>query len=331
VAQIQSAGWHLLDMINDVLDLSRIESGTLNLQPHPLDLTELLASTFALVERDAQRRGIAITQDLRPGLTQVIGDATRVKQILTNLLSNAVKYNVDGGRIHVATGCSHPECIDITVTDSGLGMTPEQLGQLFQPFNRLGRERSALEGTGIGLVISQRLAELMGGALRARSTAGEGSTFILTLPRDVTARPPSALAAPTGAPSIDYHQRIVHYVEDNETTVEVMRGVLSRRPQVRLDISINGLDGLAAIRANRPDLVLLDMHLPDIDGLELLRQLKADPSTADVPVVAVSADALSSQIDAALEGGAQQYLTKPISVAQMLAVIDEVLDGTVTR
>jgi PAS domain S-box-containing protein len=331
VAQIQGAGWHLLDMINDVLDLSRIESGTLSLQMQTLDLREILTSTLALVERDAHRRDITITQDLQDSGTRVKGDATRVKQILTNLLSNAIKYNADSGRIHIATRVHHRDSIEITVTDTGLGMTDEQLSQLFQPFNRLGRERSGQEGTGIGLVISQRLAELMGGALRARSTAGEGSSFILSLPRAADV-PERRLDAEPSRPSTgDYHQRVVHYVEDNETNVEVMRGVLSRRPQVRLDVSITGLDGLASIRTNRPDLILLDMHLPDIDGLELLRHLKADPSTADIPVVAVSADALASQIDAALQAGAQQYLTKPISVSELLTAVDVVLDSAETK
>jgi len=331
VAQIQGAGWHLLDMINDVLDLSRIESGTLSLQTQTLDLRDILTSTLALVERDAQRRDITITQDLQDSGTRVKGDATRVKQILTNLLSNAVKYNSDSGRIHIATRVQHRESVEITVTDTGLGMTDEQLAQLFQPFNRLGRERSGQEGTGIGLVISQRLAELMGGSLRARSTAGEGSSFILSLPRAADV-PERQLDAEPSRPSLsDYHQRVVHYVEDNETNVEVMRGVLLRRPQVRLDVSITGLDGLASIRTQRPDLILLDMHLPDIDGLELLRHLKADPTTADIPVVAVSADALASQIDAALQAGAQQYLTKPISVSELLTAVDAVLDSAETK
>jgi PAS domain S-box-containing protein len=331
VGQIQSAGWHLLDMINDVLDLSRIESGTLNLQPDTLDLREIIAATLSLVERDAQRRGIVVTQNIPENTARVLGDLTRVKQILTNLLSNAVKYNGDGGRIHITSRISHRDSIEIAVTDTGLGMTPEQLAQLFQPFNRLGRERSSLEGTGIGLVISQRLAELMGGALRARSTAGQGSSFILTLPR--AERPdtaPAGLDEPRSTSS-DYHQRTVHYVEDNETNVEVMRGILSRRPQVNLEVSVTGLDGLASIRARRPDLILLDMHLPDIDGMELLRHLKADQGTADIPVVVVSADALSTQIDAAMKAGAQQYLTKPVSVAQLLAVVDAVLDNAETR
>lgn len=331
IAQIQSAGWHLLEMINDVLDLSRIEAGTLSLQVQTLDLRQMLAATLSLVERDAERRDIAISQDLPGAALRVRGDATRVKQILTNLLSNAVKYNADSGRIHIAARVTQRDTVEIVVTDTGLGMTESQLGQLFQPFNRLGRERSGQEGTGIGLVISQRLAELMGGSLRALSTAGEGSSFILTLPRAGEAEARETGTAPSRPQAVDYHQRVVHYVEDNETNVEVMRGVLSRRPQVRLDVSITGLDGLAAIRAHRPDLILLDMHLPDIDGLELLRHLKADPATADIPVVAVSADALASQIETALQAGAQQYLTKPISVAELLAVVDAVLDSAETR
>jgi len=335
VTQIQSAGWHLLDMINDVLDLSRIESGTLNLQAETLDLRDAVTAALALVEQDARRRGIIISQELADNAARVTGDATRVKQVLINLLSNAVKYNTEGGRIHVASrrgaAGSQRDSVELTITDTGLGMTPQQLSQLFQPFNRLGRERSSLEGTGIGLVISQRLAELMGGSVRARSTAGEGSSFILTLPR---ANPGDS--APVGLDEIapetgSYHQRIVHYVEDNETNVEVMRGILARRPQVQFDVSVTGLDGLAAIRARRPDLILLDMHLPDIDGMELLRHLKADPGTASIPVVVVSADALASQIETALAAGARQYLTKPVSVSQLLGVVDAVLDDAETR
>ncbi len=331
VAQIQGAGWHLLDMINDVLDLSRIESGTLNLQPDRLDLREVIAAALPLVEQDAQRRGITVSQNLPDDMARVVGDSTRVKQILINLLSNAVKYNSDGGRIHIATRVSHRDSIELTVTDTGLGMTPTQLAQLFQPFNRLGRERSSLEGTGIGLVISQRLAELMGGALRARSTAGEGSSFILTLPRAESPDTAAVELDDNPSTSSDYHQRVVHYVEDNETNVEVMRGILSRRPQVKFDVSITGLDGLAAIRAHRPDLILLDMHLPDIDGLELLRHLKADSNTADIPVVVVSADALAAQIATAMKAGAFQYLTKPVSVSELLSVVDSVLDEAETR
>lgn len=331
VSQIQHAGWHLLEMINDVLDLSRIESGNLRLQTETLELVELLDATISMVEGEARQRDIRISQNLTPGTATVLGDATRVKQILTNLLSNAVKYNIEGGRIQVGSRLIDADTVEITVTDTGLGLTPEQLGELFQPFNRLGRERSALQGTGIGLVISQRLAELMGGSLRASSVAGQGSTFILTLPCSTdpdTVRSDLDALAPQAA---DYHRRIVHYVEDNETNVEVMRGILAQRPQVELQVSVTGLDGLAAIRARRPDLILLDMHLPDISGMELLRHLKADPHTGNIPIVIVSADALAQQIEAAFEAGCSHYLTKPVSVSELLSVLDDQLDQLETR
>ncbi len=330
VGQIQHAGWHLLEMINDVLDLSRIESGNVRLQIEPLDLSALLARTVPLVEEAARKRGIRISQDLERNAMRVKGDNTRVKQILTNLLTNAVKYNADQGRIHVATRL-HAGEVEISVTDTGLGMTPDQMAELFQPFNRLGRERSTQEGTGIGLVISQRLAELMGGSLRARSVTGEGSVFILSLPTlkdDDTVRTnlDELLTQPA-----QYQQRTVHYVEDNETNVEVMRGVLAQRPQVRMDVSVTGLDGLAAIRNRRPDMILLDMHLPDISGMELLRHIKADQATCTIPVVIVSADALDSQINTAMACGAMRYLTKPVNVNELLAVVDEVLAQADTR
>jgi CheY-like chemotaxis protein/two-component sensor histidine kinase len=317
-------------MINDVLDLSRIESGNLRLSTESLDIGELLASAVTMVEGDAGRRGIAITHALGGDACALRGDATRVKQILINLLSNAVKYNVEGGRVHVVSRTAG-DTVEIVVADTGLGMTPEQLAGLFQPFNRLGRERTLQEGTGIGLVISKRLAELMGGSLRARSASGAGSSFILALPAVSEPRPQRPADADPDAGSAGYHRRIVHYVEDNETNVEVMRGVLAQRPQVAMHVSVTGLDGLAAIRARRPDVVLLDMHLPDIDGLDLLHHLKGDPATAGIPVVVVSADAMQSQIEASRAAGAVRYLTKPVSVGELLAVVDEVLGEAQTR
>ncbi|WP_298832168.1 PAS domain S-box protein [uncultured Piscinibacter sp.] len=331
VAQIQQAGWHLLEMINDVLDLSRIESGNLKLQIEPVQLSELLAASLAMVDTEAKRRHLTVSTDLTDGTAVLLGDATRVKQILVNLLSNAVKYNADGGRVHVTSRLRPHDMVEIAVTDTGLGMTPEQLADLFQPFNRLGRERTSQEGTGIGLVISQRLAELMGGSLRARSLAGEGSSFILALPRAVEADTVPSNLDPLVTSSAEYHRRIVHYVEDNETNVEVMRGILAQRPQVQMDVSMNGESALRAIRARLPDLLLLDMQLPDMSGQELLRRLKTDRESADIPVVVVSADATRQQIEAAMAGGARLYLTKPVSVAELLAVVDDVLESTQTR
>ncbi|WP_418319265.1 CHASE domain-containing protein [Piscinibacter sakaiensis] len=329
VTQIQHAGWHLLDMINDVLDLSRIESGNIRLQLENLDLEALVEASVALIEGDAAKRGIVIKRQFEPTSVAVVSDITRVKQILINLLSNAVKYNTDYGKIEIEIrhGESHAELV---VRDSGLGMTAEQLEGLFQPFNRLGRERSGVEGTGIGLVISKRLAEWMGGDLRAESSSGAGSSFFLTLPLASAADTARLPLDPTAdAPA--YHRRIVHYIEDNETNIEVMRGILSRRPQVEMTVSMTGLDAVAELRRQPPDVILLDMNLPDIDGLDLLRHIKTDPATAAIPVIVVSADALGAQIDQAIAEGAMRYLTKPVSVGEVLRVVDEVLDVAVSR
>jgi PAS domain S-box-containing protein len=328
VAQMQQAGWHLLEMINDVLDLSRIESGTLRLQVAPVSLREAADASLALIERDARRRQLSVAIRLDPSCTRVLGDLTRVKQILTNLLTNAVKYNRDGGRIELTSRRSiERDRIEIVVTDTGLGMTPEQLDHLFEPFNRLGRERTNAEGTGIGLVISRRLAELMSGTLVARSAAGSGSTFVLTLPRAESATDIASKARETVDDAAGYHRRRVHYIEDNETNVEVMRGILSQRPQVELEVSVTAEAGLSSVRARRPDLILLDMHLPDLHGLEVLAELRRDPALCTVPVIVVSADAMAGQIEAAKAAGAAAYLTKPVSVSELLREVDQRLDA----
>ena len=324
--QIRQAGWHLLHMINDTLDLARIESGHVELHPQTLDLAEVVAAAAALLAQNAEKHRVQIDVRLFDQARLVLGDPTRVKQILTNLLSNAIKYNVEGGRVLIGSHINASGMVALEVTDTGLGMKPAQLAQLFQPFNRLGREGGSVEGTGIGLDISLRLAELMGGTLRARSNEGEGSTFILELPRADAAPMPQALDDDAELPLASYRQRVVHYVEDNETNVEVMRGILALRPQITLEVSMLGLEGLAAIRQRKPSLILLDMHLPDIDGLALLRQLQADPETSDVPVIVVSADATESSIRQAIAAGATHYLTKPVNVAQFLGALDDMLD-----
>jgi PAS domain S-box-containing protein len=330
-SQIQQAGWHLLHMINDTLDLSRIESGMLELEPVALEVASLVHAALAMVEPTAEKRMLQIEQDIDPRASSVMGDETRIKQILTNLLSNAVKYNVDGGRIMVKARPGGAQSIELVVSDTGLGMTRGQMEGLFQPYNRLGRERSTVEGTGIGLVISRKLAELMGGSLRAQSVAGEGSTFILTLPRASAHHTDLSTGGELPIDAAEYRQRLLHYVEDNETNVEVMRGMLLRRPQVRLAVSGNGLDALAAMRQRRPSLILLDMHLPDIDGLELLRYLKDDDELGDIPVVVVSADATPPRVEAALTAGAAHYVTKPVNLPGFLAILDELLDDLDTH
>ena len=330
--QIQRAGWHLLEMINETLDLARIESGAVKLETAALALAPLVAACRAMVATLATQRGIRIEQTLEPDASAVLADPMRLRQVLTNLLSNAVKYNVDGGVVTVTTRrCRRAEgnFVEIVVADTGLGMTAEQQTALFQPYNRLGRENSGIEGTGIGLVISRRLADLMNGTLQASSEAGRGSIFTLRLPAAAaTELAPAVYSHTSPAP---YQQRLVHYVEDNETNIEVMRGVLAQRAQITLQTSQLGLDGLAAIRAQRPDLILLDMQLPDISGLELLRHLKQDDAVAHIPVVVVSADATIPATEQALTSGAAHYVTKPVDVAQFLQIVDAILENVDTR
>ena len=327
--QIQRAGWHLLEMINDTLDLARIESGAVQLVLRPLDLREVVAASSALVSSAADSRHLTLSEQLSGDACSVLADEMRLKQVLTNLLSNAVKYNRDGGAVEIAARRDGASRVTITVRDSGMGMTADQLSSLFQPYNRLGRENTGIEGTGIGLVISRRLAELMGGSLDASSTAGEGSVFTLQLAHGgVTAAAP-ATPAPDVVPP--YRQRRVHYIEDNETNVEVMRGILAQRPQIALEVTMMGLDGLSAIRQRRPDLVLLDMQLPDISGLELLRHLKNDDEVADIPVIVVSADATSARMQEALTLGAAHYVTKPVDIRRFLQTIDDTLEAMDTR
>ena len=336
--QIQRAGWHLLEMINDTLDLARIESGSVQLNLMPVAVQPLVAACQAMVAALATQRQVSFIDRLdEDGLAgvAVLADNTRLKQVLTNLLSNAIKYNREGGsitvsarRVGVLAGPAD-SAVEIIVADTGLGMTAAQQAALFQPYNRLGREQSGIEGTGIGLVISRVLAERMGGTLEARSVEGQGSTFTLRLPAAARAEP--AAVRYTDTSPAPYQQRLVHYVEDNETNIEVMRGVFAQRAQIRLETSTLGLDGLAAIRNTQPDLVLLDMQLPDISGLELLRHLKQDDSVASIPVVVVSADATLQQTQNALTSGALHYVTKPLNVARLLEIVDEIMEAADTR
>lgn len=333
--QIQRAGWHLLEMINDTLDLARIESGSVALKLVPVTVQPLVAACQAMVATVAAQRKVEFVDRLgeasAAGLA-VLADATRLKQVLTNLLSNAVKYNREGGTVTVSARALNDPAgtvVEIIVADTGLGMTSAQLAALFQPYNRLGREQSNIEGTGIGLVISRLLAERMGGTLEAHSVEGQGSMFTLRLPAAVSAEPP--MTRYTHTSPAPYQHRLVHYVEDNETNIEVMRGIFAQRPQIRLETSTLGLDGLLAIRASRPDLVLLDMQLPDISGLELLRHLKQDDSVGGIPVVVVSADATLQQTQSALISGALHYVTKPLNVAHFLQIVDEIMEATDTK
>ena len=341
VAGTLQAGWHLLAMINDVLDLSRIDAGTLRLELETVPLAPLLQACVAMVESAAARRSIQLQVDPVDAALAVRADPTRLKHVLANLLSNAVKYNVEGGRITLRAHALDAATVRIEVDDTGLGLSPEQQRALFQPFNRLGREQSGIEGTGIGLVIVKRLVEQMGGTVALQSQPGAGSRFGLQLPRASAAPSPaptkgngahaSASAQAMQAAPARYRQRLLYCIEDNEANAEVMRGLLARRPQVRLQVFARGAQGLAAIRRDLPDLVLLDLQLPDLDGLEILRQLTQDAATAHIPVVVVSANATADRVDDAMQSGAAHYVTKPVNIERLLALLDRLLEGIDTR
>ncbi len=325
--QIQRAGWHLLELINETLDLARIESGAIQVTLQPVALPPLLANCRAMLSAAAAHRQVSIDIDSPPLAAQA--DPVRLRQVLTNLLSNAIKYNRDGGRVSIRAEAAAGGRVSIAVSDSGIGLSPSQLDRLFVPYDRLGREHSGVEGTGIGLVISRRLAELMGGGLAVESEPGDGSTFTLTL---AAAALPETAAEPEAetSPPAPRHQRVL-YIEDNLTNVEVMRGILGQRSQIQFDVALLGLDGLVAARRHHPDLILLDMQLPDISGLELLRMLKNDDDLAGIPVIVVSADATPARVRDALTLGALEYITKPVDVRGVLKSVDDVLEGQPSR
>jgi signal transduction histidine kinase/ActR/RegA family two-component response regulator len=337
VEQIQQAGWHLLDMIDDVLDISRIDMGTLKLQTTPLRIADELAIARKLFQEDADKQGVNlfVPHDL-PSEWGVMADASRLRQILSHLLSNSIKFNQRGGEVSVSV--SRGQAPDgssgmlITVRDTGLGMSETQLLQLFQPFNRLGREQGPTDGTGIGLVISRHLAVLMGGQLDVHSEEGKGSTFVLTLP--AVTMPPKAVAASRvaahkTASTGEHAPRHVLYVEDNLANSEVIRSALAARPWIKVTVAPTTEEGLAVLhdrlRGSKPDLILLDVHLPDASGQELLRLIKANPDTVNIPVIMISADAMPEQIDAALSAGAACYLTKPVQLSELLHQVDELM------
>jgi CheY-like chemotaxis protein len=329
---IQQAGWHLLALINDVLDVSRIEAGRLNLSARPIALTELLDEVVTLVLPQAQRWGVTIATDYRarPPL-MVNSDPVRMRQIMLNVITNAVKYNRAGGTAHVDVS-QQAQRARVTVADTGLGMTRDQLEHLFEPFNRLGRERSGIEGTGIGMALTRQLLQLMDGTIEVRSEAGVGTQVLIGFPAAAAsaAEPRSAAsgndARPTSAlPAATRCKGTVLYIEDNPVNQTVVQQMLARWPDLRLVLAGNGERGIALARELRPDLVLLDMRLPDLNGCQVLDALRGDPQTRELAVVALSASAMPEEVAAARASGALEYWTKPLDLAGFLAGVQRLL------
>jgi len=326
VAQIIKAGWYLLDLINEILDLTLIESGKLSLSLEPISLAEVLRESRAMIEPQANKRGIHVTFPAFDIPFLVTADRTRVKQVLINLLSNAIKYNRDGGAVVVECAATASGRMRISITDTGEGLMPDQLTELFQPFNRLGQEAHVGEGTGIGLVVSKRLVELMGGIIGVESVSGVGSVFWIELiPATqahvcgIEAECASTVPVPRAA---DMPLRTLLYVEDNPANLMLVEDLMVRRPDIGLLTAKDGNNGITIARASHPDVILMDINLPGMSGLEALRILALDRVTAHIPVIALSANAGPRDIAKGLDAGFFRYLTKPIKVAEFLDTLD---------
>lgn len=327
VQHILKGGRHLLDLINEVLEIARIEAGRIALSLEPINVNEVLQEALDLLGPFAAERSVGLeAQASEVADHHVLADRQRLKQVLLNLLSNAVKYNRDRGRVTVVCSEVPQDRLRIAVSDEGAGIAPENIRRLFTPFDRLGAEQGEVEGTGLGLALSKRLVEAMGGTIGVESEPGPGSTFFVELPlvEDPQWRHEEAGAAePLPVPATG--ARTLLHIEDNPANLKLLERVMARRPQFRLLSAMQGSLGLDLARQHRPDAILLDLTLPDMTGEEVLRRLLEDRRTADTPVVVVSADATLGQIERLLTAGAREYVTKPFDVKRLLDVLDNVM------
>ena len=326
IDQILRAGWYLLELINEVLDLALIESGKLSLSIEPMSLSDVLDDCHTLIAPLADKRHITLHFPEHHGSLYVAGDSTRVKQVLINLLSNAIKYNRERGTVHVSCTSVADGRLRVSVQDSGEGLSPDKIAQLFQPFNRLGQEADAGEGTGIGLVVSKRLVELMGGAIGMRSQVGTGSVFWFELALSEAEQPTLAamlaLQMPTTVPAEGQSLRTLLYVEDNKANMDLVEQLVARRSGMRLLSAADGMRGVLLARLHLPDLIVMDINLPGISGVQALKILRDDPATRHIPVLALSANALPRDVQRGMEAGFFRYLTKPVKVAEFMEALD---------
>lgn len=326
VGHILSGGHHLLDLINDVLDLSKVDAGKLSVSIERVDLGPLTKSVMATLAQSAEKSGITLDPgEFGLGLPRILADRVRLAQVLINLGSNAIKYNRSGGAVIFSYEQKGEHKVRITVTDTGNGIPESRQAELFQPFNRLGAEHKAIEGTGIGLALSRRLVELMGGSIGFSSTPGKGSRFWIDIPVHVGSSQETEPAPHRRGRARHKSGFSVLYVEDNPANLALVRNILATLQDVRLIEAVDGETGLALATQQRPDLIVLDVDLPDLDGYEVLRRIRETPALAATPVLALSASALSSDIGRGREAGFAAYLTKPVDVDKFLDAIGAAL------
>jgi PAS domain S-box-containing protein len=326
---IISAGRHLLNLINEVLDISRIEAGHLQLSVEPVALAVVMEEALNLIRPQAADRSMELSIDVQLEKDlHVLADEQRLKQVVLNLLTNAVKYTAVGGRVAVTVETPDPSKLRLVVTDTGFGIAADKLKRLFTPFDRLGVELSGVEGTGLGLALCQRLMHAMGGEIGVSSTLGKGSAFWIELPAAVS--PLKALPAERKARALvpaahaDSAGKIL-YIEDNLSNLTLVKQMLAEQPQIQLITALQGGLGIDLARKHLPDLILLDLHLPDLPGHEVLEHLRRDEVTRDIPVVIISADATARQIERLMAAGARGYLTKPLDIADFFEVVEATL------
>jgi PAS domain S-box-containing protein len=332
IEQISQAGWHLLKLINEVLDLTKIESGQVPLSPEPVSLAEIMHECKSMIEPQAQQHGVKLNFPSFETPIYVRADRTRLKQVLINLLSNAIKYNIHSGKVEVICSPGVEGRIRVSIKDTGAGLSQAQLAQLFQAFNRLGQEASGIEGTGIGLVVARRLVELMGGTIGVESSVGNGSLFWFEL---------IAVGIPQFSSEVEYAATIttenepVHvggwlhtllYIEDNPANLKLVEQIIARRPDIRLLSAVNGVNGIEIAREVRPDVVLMDINLPDISGFEALQILGSDRATSHIPIIAISANAMPRDIKKGLQAGFFRYITKPIKINEFMEAVNLALE-----
>jgi signal transduction histidine kinase/ActR/RegA family two-component response regulator len=329
VRHITKAGIHLLDLINEILDISRIASGRLSLATEPVDVRVAVDEAAELVGSLAAKRRIEIRVDDEgsPHDTNVLADRQRLKQVLLNLFSNAIKYNREGGRVTVSWHCSG-DMVHVGVADTGAGIPKDRMDRLFSEFDRLGAEQTNVEGTGLGLSLTRSLVQAMGGTITVESEVGTGSVFTVELPAaELAARhdehgPAQGVAKRPRARG----SRTILCIEDNTSNLRLIERIFRQRPEVLLLSAMEGRRGLEMAQERRPDLVLLDVHLPDLPGDEVLRCLRDNPVTQRIPVLVLSGDATPAQAERLLAVGANDYITKPFDMRKLLEAVDELLE-----